>query len=316
VMRTVKIAHISDLHLNVEHRRVNIRNARRLIEFAQRQGADHIVITGDIGANAQRGDFEIARKTFDRYGLLDTAKLSLVIGNHDIYGGVHVAEDILSFPRRCRTTDYREKVKEFRHCFREAFEDCFFPEGEKPFPFGKMIGNVLLVGVNSIARHSGVRNPIGSNGEVDDQQMRGLEEILTSPLFKGTRKIVLIHHHFSKSELPLEGTIQGVWGAIERQTMKLRGKKVLLELFKKTGVDLVLHGHLHESSEYWRKGVHFLNAGGSSLGPVPGELTVNMVTINEQGVKTEIHRVAAGVLPIQHVALQTATVALPAHVAA
>ena len=43
--------------------------------------------------------------------------------------------------------------------------------------------------------------------------------------------------------------------------MKLRNKRRLFNLFNEFDVDIVLHGHVHESKEYFRKGVRFLNAG-------------------------------------------------------
>ena len=43
--------------------------------------------------------------------------------------------------------------------------------------------------------------------------------------------------------------------------MKLRNKRRLFALFKEFDVDIVLHGHCHESKEYFRKGTRFLNAG-------------------------------------------------------
>ena len=315
-MNPLTIAHISDLHLSTEHKRANIKNTRRLLEFAIRRNVDHIVITGDIAANAERRDFEMARKIFQSYGLLDPLKLTLVIGNHDIYGGVQTAEDILTFPGRCKNTDYKEQVKEFRNVFHEAFERCIFPDAPKPFPFAKVVGDVVLVGLNSIARHSGVRNPLGSNGEVDKRQMQALEQILASGLLTGKRKIVLIHHHFSKMELQAQGAIHGVWGAIERQTMKLRGKKLLLDLFAKTNVDLVLHGHLHESRVYMRKGIRFLNAGGSVLGSIPGELSLNLVSIAGSKVDTTIHKLPGDIHSVHHMPLLPLKSVNPEHVAA
>jgi predicted phosphodiesterase len=43
--------------------------------------------------------------------------------------------------------------------------------------------------------------------------------------------------------------------------MKLRNKRRLFNLFNEFNVDVALHGHVHESKEYFRKGVRFLNAG-------------------------------------------------------
>ena len=85
-MDSFTIAHISDLHLSAEHKRFNLRRARRLLEEIGRRRVDHVVVTGDIAADADRREFEIARGLFRNSGLLDPAKLSLVIGNHDVFG--------------------------------------------------------------------------------------------------------------------------------------------------------------------------------------------------------------------------------------
>ena len=199
-MRPMRIAHISDLHLSAEHHRKHVRYAKRLIAYAQDQEVDHFVITGDIAANAEKKDFELARHMLRAQGLLDPKKLTLVIGNHDIFGGVHVPEDVLSFPKRCKHVDYGEKVELFRHTFREAFDKCVAGHPDRLFPFAKILGNLMLVGINSVARYSKLGNPIGSNGEVDESEFDRIEMMLSSPLFREKRKIVLIHHHFAKQE--------------------------------------------------------------------------------------------------------------------
>ena len=83
--------------------------------------------------------------------------------------------------------------------------------------------------------------------------------------------------------------MHSLWEALERQTMKLRGKKALLRLFKQHNVELVMHGHLHRSSEYTREGIRFLNAGGSVLDTDENTLPVNVITISDGKVETEIH---------------------------
>jgi predicted phosphodiesterase len=75
--------------------------------------------------------------------------------------------------------------------------------------------------------------------------------------------------------------------------MKLRGKKPLLRLLRMHEVDLVLHGHYHENSGYVRKGVRFLNGGGSVLGPNASELSFNIITVSRDGVRTDIQTIPA-----------------------
>jgi 3',5'-cyclic AMP phosphodiesterase CpdA len=286
VTRPFTIAHISDLHLSAEHKRHNLRRARRLLTTVAAHAVDHIILTGDVAADATRTDFEVARRLFKSHGVLDPLKLSLIVGNHDIFGGVHAAEDILTFPGRCREIDYDRKVEEFRAHFPETFAEVMFASHSKPFPYAKILGDVVLIGVNSVAVYSGVRNPVGSNGEVDDGQFRKLRLLLEAPPLRRKRTIVMIHHHFSKVTQVPSGALHTVWGAIERQTMKLRGKKRLLELFREHEVALVAHGHVHTNSTYDRKGVKFLNGGGSLLGPASPQVSFNLIQITREAITT------------------------------
>jgi len=168
-MRPLMIAHISDLHLHGQYRWENIRKTKRLLEYISRKQVDHLVVTGDITSNADVHGCDLGRSLFAGVGLLDTTRLSVVIGNHDIYGGAHTAEDILMFPHRCRTTDYDAKVTEFREHYQETFERCIVASQPRVFPSAKLVGDALIVGLNSIARYSGIKNPLGANGKIDDR---------------------------------------------------------------------------------------------------------------------------------------------------
>jgi 3',5'-cyclic AMP phosphodiesterase CpdA len=285
------IAHLSDLHLSPEFGRTNIRLTKRILRSLVAAGVDHIVVTGDITADAEARELEIARGIFAAHGLLDPHRLTVVIGNHDVFGGVHRAEDILSFPRKCRTTDYDAKVAAFREAFKETFQQSVVVSQPGFFPFVKVLGSVVLIGVNTIARYSGVNNPLGSNGEIDDDQARRLERILLSPLFEKKTKIVLQHHHFSRTDSPTEGAMGNIWGTIERRTMKLRRKKRLARLYSKAGVDLVLHGHIHQSDRYVRYGIQCVNGGGTLYREGDSALSVPLIRVDAGGITLGEHRV-------------------------
>ena len=92
----MRIAHISDLHFTSFFKENNLKKIRYLLKQIIKSGIDHIVISGDLTDNANREDFLILRKLFDELDLLHHDKLSLVIGNHDIFGGVQTAEDIFT----------------------------------------------------------------------------------------------------------------------------------------------------------------------------------------------------------------------------
>jgi 3',5'-cyclic AMP phosphodiesterase CpdA len=121
----MKIAHFPDLHICTLHRHENLQLTRETIEYALRANCDHLVITGDLSHKGGRRDYEILRALFDEYDLLAPEKLSLTIGNHDIFGGVQSAEDILAFPKHCRMIPFNQRVKDFVEFFCESFDQTY-----------------------------------------------------------------------------------------------------------------------------------------------------------------------------------------------
>jgi Icc protein len=289
----MKIVHISDLHIDAVYKRTNYKKTMQLLGYAVDNGFDHMVISGDLTENAEKSAFQLVRRMLKRFGLLNPAKLSIVIGNHDIFGGVHLAEDILQFPKKCKSTDYNNKVSEFTSYFNETFEKTI-RGGQDIFPYAKEFDNAVIFGFNSISRYSVFKNPFASNGDIDEIQLSNFEKMLSSEKltnrFGDKIKIVISHHHFCKSLIG-DSSENTVWQKIEQQTMKLRNKKSIIKLFKKHNVQLVLHGHMHETAEYTRKGIKFLNAGGSILGNNPDEINLNYIYINPGGIQTEIQTV-------------------------
>ncbi len=283
----MRIAHISDLHLSPAHNRSNIRRTKELLDWIGRLGVDHVVITGDIVADARREDLLVARNLLQSHGLLDSRLLSVVPGNHDVYGGVHTAEDLLKFPRRCRMTDVRKTVEHFRDAFHEAFEGTQSASGDAPFPYVKPVGDLLIIGLNSVASYSAMKNPVGSNGEIDRHQLQCLDRLLSFSGSRESRRIVLIHHHFNKMRHRTDGTMQGIWKAFERRTMKLHGTRALLNLFRRHGVDVVLHGHYHQNSKYTRGGIRFLNGGGSILTPGSSGYHLNLIRVDRMEIRVQ-----------------------------
>lgn len=293
------IAHLSDLHLSAEYKRTHIRRTRRALDHINALGVDHLVVTGDITADGTPADYRIARSVFASAGLLTPSRLTVAIGNHDVFGGVHIAEDVLTFPGRCANTDTREKLRAFGEAFHETFRGAIMPSEKRIFPFAKILGDVAVIAVNTVAPYSRMKNPLGSNGDVDDRQFALLEDVLASPAVQARRKIIALHHHFHKMREAREGAMHSMWGAIERQTMKLRGKGRLMKLFARANVDLVLHGHIHRSMEYVRENVRFLNGGGSVLHDDHADLHINIIRMHANGSTIEIHRIPADGLPIR-----------------
>lgn len=259
----MKIAHISDLHICSRFSKQNLSKIRTLIKKIAGSDADHLVITGDISDNSREEDFIWLRKTLEENNLLHTDRTSIIIGNHDVFGGVQTASDIIDFPLKCIRVDYKEKIRKFVNHFEELFQNIYSPSISSVFPYVKIVGNVSIIGINSIDKYSRIRNPFASNGYVSKEQIDQLKKILDLDNLMDKFKVVLIHHHFYKNNFSSRSSEHALWSRIENFTMKLRRKKRLLRLFKQKNIELVLHGHSHEVKEYHRQGIKFINAGAS-----------------------------------------------------
>ncbi|MCU0412869.1 MAG: metallophosphoesterase [Ignavibacteriaceae bacterium] len=281
------IAHISDLHLNSFYNDSIFKRVNYLLKQISQRKVDHLIVTGDITDNASEKDLEIFRRMLNKYGFISGDKLSIIPGNHDIFGGVQKAEEIFSFPEKCNAVDFNKQVSSFLSYFPEAFDNCFYLSPKNFFPFAKKINNLLIVGLNSIALYSKLTNPFGSNGEIDAAQFGELFDIFNNANNEVKHRIVLVHHHFNKLKSKSKSTFGNIWAGIEKQTMKLRGKRRLFNLFKEFKVDIVLHGHIHESDEYSRKGVRFLNAG-ETIRSNNQLLKINYLTIVKGKIEVDI----------------------------
>ena len=266
----MRIAHLSDPHINLKYHPQHLPRLRRVLEDAiGRQSADHIVITGDLTSNGDTRDLRAIRRLFESLGLLSSSKLTLIPGNHDIYGGPHLAEELLSFPERCKQCDYDEKLAIFQDIFAELFTDTISQNGAS-YPFLKRVRNICFLGLNSVARHSLIENPVGSNGEIPKRDRADVLELVKHHAWEtATERIVLLHHHlFRRKDISHLTIPDGITGGglvpmLEQRTLKLHGKRHILKLFENIGVDLVLHGHVHFTGEYTRHEITCLNGAGS-----------------------------------------------------
>jgi len=259
-------AHLSDLHINDKYYPERSELLHDTLRQCRDRSVDHLVITGDLSHLGRPDELEHCASILREHGYWNSERLTVTIGNHDIYGGPYYAEDVLTFPGVCRQTDYDAKVKKFHEIFLPSFETALQGAGARLFPFVKLIGDCALIGINTVARWSGLKNPLGSNGDVDAEQFDRLERILNDSRLQGRRIILLAHHHFNVPRLMPTCSMMGkLWQRIEAQTLKLRNRKRLLELLHHHGVEKILHGHVHEHAEYREGGVTCLNAGASML---------------------------------------------------
>ncbi len=286
----MKIAHISDIHFTTFFRNSDLFKFEKILQYCNTEKIDHLIITGDLVENPDPYDFELLRKVLKQSGFLSSDRLSLVIGNHDIFGGVLTVEDLFNFKTRCETINYKKRVKEFYEYFEESFRGCSYISPGNIFPYAKVIDDILITGLNSVAEYSKAKNLFASNGEINTNQLNELTYIFN--MFSGCKtKLVLIHHHFQDTKPLQENRFGSVWQLIEKQTMKLRTKRKLIELFNNFKVDLVLHGHYHKTNEYYKKGIRFLNAGGSFKNDLKNVNQINFLETGFSALRIEIYKI-------------------------
>ena len=188
------LAHISDLHLNSFHNESTYLRLNYLLRKLKDDKVEHLIITGDLTENASEQDFIFLRKLLNKYDFWEGEKLTIIAGNHDIFGGVQRADDIFTFPEKCRSVNYNQKFIEFAFYFSESLENCFFVSPGTYYPFAKIVGDALIIGINSIAGYSKLNNPFASNGEVSAAQFKEVHNLLCKNLPRVKYKFILIHH--------------------------------------------------------------------------------------------------------------------------
>ena len=234
-----KIAHISDLHISFSDEDENGKKLVDLLLDIKEKKCDHTIITGDLVENPNPGDLQYVREILAKFDLLDSSKLSIVPGNHDIFGGAYKGFGTILFPLRCRDTDYEKNLDEFIDIFKETFP------GNNSYPYLKINGNTALIAVNSVQHWSLKDNPEGSNGYIDDGDYEKLKNLFSSEDLKDKIKIVLLHHHVHVPELNEKYPAHSLWLKTIDWKMKMHKRKTFLSFIRKHKVKLLLHGHTH-----------------------------------------------------------------------
>jgi len=259
IIRTMRIAHLSDLHIFPEgairprdllSRRLfgaaNVRLfrkrahsssiARAAVEAVLGLDVDHTVITGDLTNLALRREFEAVADLVAPLGGWD--RLTIVPGNHDYYTP--------------------GAVKERR--FEERFGYTLWSgsSGDGVYPSVKEIAGVMIVAIRSAA----LAPPLCSFGRVGNEQARALRVALDGARASGRDTVVLMHHN-----LHFRGVFQESIG-------RLRDREHVSGILADCGATLVLHGHDHREHEMvltgtrGGRGTLVAGCGSTSIDPV------------------------------------------------
>jgi 3',5'-cyclic AMP phosphodiesterase CpdA len=234
---TVRIAHVSDLHLlahddiplsrflnkrftglmNLKLKRSHKHRPAHLAAVLRRVRAfapDHVVITGDLTNLALEPEFEAVRALIETELAMSPKDVSVVPGNHDLYTRGAL--------RTQRFTDY----------FREYIQSDLAPGSIAlgPFPYVKLRGAVAFIGLSSAVP----RLPLIASGELGAGQREALVRILEHPEVRSRTPVILMHHPPHNPASQSKAFAEG-----------LHDSRLLLGHLVGLRRGLVLHGHLH-----------------------------------------------------------------------
>jgi len=229
------LAHLSDPHLSSlnlvrlrdllnkrllgylswrKHRRHEHRSEvlEALLEDLRAQQPEQIAITGDMTHLGLPEEFREVRQWLQRLG--DPGRLSIVPGNHDAYVAVPWQRSFALW-------------KDYMCSDGPAEGDTASP----CFPSLRIRGPLALIGVSSARPMP----PLLATGTVGATQLGLLDQLLATTGGLGLCRVLLIHHP------PLPHSI--AW------RKRLTDGAALCEIVRRRGVEMILHGHAHDSSQ-------------------------------------------------------------------
>ncbi len=174
-------------------------------EDLRTRGADHLALTGDLSNVSLESEWREALRWLEG---MPAETVTVIPGNHDTY-----------VPEVVRAGTFERMFAPYQTA--EVRSD-----GET-YPFVRLRPGVALVSVNSCV----ATGDLGAWGEIGAGQLARLETWMMAPELAGRVRVVLIHHP------PVVHR-----GGEDRN---LRDREALAALLRRTGADLVLHGHDH-----------------------------------------------------------------------
>ena len=187
---------------------------RKLVEAVRAEGADQILLTGDLVHIGLESEIAQASEWLTTLGSAE--QVMLVPGNHDIYAKGSSGSVLQAWPE---------------YMF-QAVRPLDPNNTEGQFPIVRKLGNISLIGLST-----GCVTPLFmATGKLGVEQLQKLEVLLKNEAAEGQMVVLLIHHP------PLPGMTN--W------RKALTDAAALDTVLKKYPPLLVFYGHLHYNREH------------------------------------------------------------------
>ena len=253
---TLRIAVLSDQHIDTVASPSSWELARAAFAAAVRAKADHVVLAGDTFdcATAMRRDREVVARELRRLGLWRRDRLTILPGNHDMFHTPHHgtrAEKAVELARNALSFDARGPVRGPEN--ERAFDEWTRPlssaadrvHARRTFPLRKVVGHVALYAADTAPK----RTLSCANGfwqtEVDELLRAATPEA-------EERRVLAIHHPPQQSR---QTRITDVVKYKFPLAFPPKNFKRLSSFLTDASIDAVVCGHIHKTSRYrWSEG--------------------------------------------------------------
>ncbi len=189
----------------------------RLTQAVAAEAADTVAVTGDLTHLALPGEFEAVRRRLVTLG--PPEKVFVVPGNHDALVRVSWAGGPGLWSEFMAPDSCRDQAR---------FD----------FPTLRVREPVALIGISTACP----TRPLSAAGRIGEAQLERLEETLNASARMQLFRVLLIHHP------PLAGMVS--------RRKALQDDERFGALIKRTGAELILHGHCHRLSQTQMSGPH------------------------------------------------------------
>ncbi len=178
---------------------------------------DHLAITGDMTHIGLKDEFEQVYQWLRNVALIN--EVTLIPGNHDLYVDT-LWDRSFSFWEKYMLGDNQEKPEAPHQASKQL---------NLLYPIVRIRKHIAFIGISSVFNAPWFR----ATGRVNEQQLDRLKALLCGKTLDDYCKVLLIHHPLTVTHTPLRKC--------------LLNREALVDILQQHPVDLVLHGHGHNS---------------------------------------------------------------------
>jgi DNA repair exonuclease SbcCD nuclease subunit len=243
-MKKTRIAVLSDQHIDCESEPASWSLAQRAFKAAVKSKADHVVLAGDTFdcATAMVRDHERVEKYLRKLGLWQPDRLSVIVGNHDIFHTPHRGSwgHRLAEASKVALVAGQGNYETFCGWAGDVvWKEDLLSEEEDLFPYVKDLGAVQLLVTDTTARTT-LHSANGFWSKRDDDLLRAV------PRSKNQVRVLAFHN------APFESEIQTITGPLRGEYncgFPPQEFRRLTRFADAASIDAILCGHVHAMDE-------------------------------------------------------------------